>query len=364
MSARRDLHSGKAMILAGLVGGSGYTAAELIRLLAAHPGLSLHVIASRSPGQCVGEVHPSLRHVASVAAQPFEPLDAPALSACDVVFFATPHGVAMRMAPALLDAGVRVVDLSADFRLRDPALWERWYGEPHLCPERLDAAVYGLPEMAGRRDAIAAAALVACPGCYPTAAQLGLAPLIEEAMIDTTDIVVNAVSGVSGAGRRASAAYSFMERSDNFCAYGVDGHRHLPEIEQGLADAHSARDAPVQVTFVPHLAPMRRGIHATMYAKLSAPEADLHALYRARYRDEPFVSVAAAGDCPDTAAVSGANVCSLSVCRPPGAGRVVVLAVIDNLVKGAAGQAVQNMNIMHGLPETAGLQAAAPEGMA
>ena len=298
------------------------------------------------------------------AAQPFEPLDAPALSACDVVFFATPHGVAMRMAPALLDAGVRVVDLSADFRLRDPAIWSAGTasrisvrsGSTQRCTAclrwRADATRSPPPRWSHARAG------------YPTAAQLGLAPLIEEAMIDTTDIVVNAVSGVSGAGRRASAAYSFMERSDNFCAYGVDGHRHLPEIEQGLSDARSAHDAPVQVTFVPHLAPMRRGIHATMYAKLSAPEADLHALYRERYRDEPFVSVAAAGDCPDTAAVSGANVCSLSVCRPPAAGRVVVLAVIDNLVKGAAGQAVQNMNIMHGLPETAGLQAAAPEGMA
>ena len=345
------------LIRAGLVGGSGYAAAALMRLLAAHPSLSLGVVASRQPGQLVGDAHPSLRRAGDVAALRFDALDSPALAACDVVFFATPHGVAMRMAPALLERGVRVVDLSADFRLRDPDVWERWYGEPHHCPERIEDAVYGLPELAGRRGDIAAAALVACPGCYPTAALLGLAPLLERGWVDASDIVVNAVSGVSGAGRQEKHAYSFMARADNFCAYGVDGHRHLPEIEQGLAELLGRGDGDVElgVTFVPHLAPMRHGIHATMHARLSAPDADLRELYRQCYRDEPFVALVADGEVPDTAEVEGTNVCAVSVRRAARADRVVVLAALDNLVKGAAGQAVQNANIMHGLPETAGL---------
>ncbi len=336
------------------MGGSGYIAAELMRLLAAHPSLSLAVVASRSPGQRIGEAHPSLRRFGAMAERRFEALDSPALRECDVVLFATPHGVAMRMAPALLDTGVRVVDLSADFRLRDPAEWERWYGEPHCGVAWLQRAVYGLPELVGR-ERIAAAALVACPGCYPTIAQLGLAPLIEQGLVDNSDLIVNAVSGVSGAGRREEHAYSFMARSDNFCAYGVDGHRHLPEIEQGLSALPGALGGELKVTFVPHLAPMRQGIHATMYAKLLDPAIDLHAVYAARYRDEPFVSVLDAAQWPDTAGVVGSNVCELSLCRPPRSERVVVLATIDNLIKGAAGQAIQNMNIMAGIDEGAGL---------
>jgi N-acetyl-gamma-glutamyl-phosphate reductase len=267
-----------------------------------------------------------------------------------VVFFATPNGTAMTMAPQLIDAGVRIIDLAADFRLKRPAEWQEWYGIPHSCPEYLEEAVYGLTEV--NRDAIREARLVANPGCYPTAVQLGFLPLIEQRVIDIDYLVADAKSGVSGAGRKAATGALLCEASENFKAYAVPGHRHLPEIRQGL---EFAAGQPVGLTFVPHLTPMIRGIHATLYAQLRDPDRDLQALYEARYGNEPFIDVLPPGTHPETRSVSGANQCRIAVHQPQKSGVVVILSVIDNLVKGAAGQAVQNMNVMFGLDETSGL---------
>jgi N-acetyl-gamma-glutamyl-phosphate reductase len=266
------------------------------------------------------------------------------------VFFATPNGVAMQQVPALLEAGVRVIDLAADFRLRDAAEWAQWYGQPHACPELLEQAVYGLPEV--NREHIATASLVANPGCYPTAVQLGFLPLVENGLVDVSHLIADAKSGVSGAGRKASVANLLGEAGENFKAYAVSGHRHLPEIRQGL---QQTTDAKLGLTFVPHLTPMIRGIHATLYATLNETAGDLQALYEARYRNEPFVDILPAGSHPETRSVRGANSCRIALHRPQGGDTLVVLSVIDNLVKGAAGQAVQNMNVMFGLDETAGL---------
>ncbi|HEX6002763.1 MAG TPA: N-acetyl-gamma-glutamyl-phosphate reductase, partial [Burkholderiales bacterium] len=272
------------------------------------------------------------------------------LRRCEVVFFATPNGVAMGQARALYDAGVRIIDIAADFRIKDVALWEKWYGMRHTAPELVAEAVYGLPEV--NRERIRDARLVANPGCYPTSVQLGFLPLLEAGVVDPEHLIADAKSGVSGAGRKAEVHTLLAEASDNFKAYGVGGHRHQPEITQGLELA--ARKA-VRLIFVPHLTPMIRGIHATLYARITA-ETDLQQLYEARYAREPFVDVLPAGTHPETRSVRGANVCRIAVHRPQGGDIAVVLAVIDNLVKGAAGQAVQNMNIMFGLAETTGLE--------
>ncbi len=266
-----------------------------------------------------------------------------------MVFFATPNGIAMQQARVLLDAGVRVIDLAADFRIQDVAVWEKWYGMSHACPDQVAEAVYGLPEV--NRERIRQARLVANPGCYPTAVQLGFIPLLEAGLVDTTGLIADAKSGVSGAGRKAEIGFLFSEAADNFKAYGVPGHRHLPEIRQGLT---RVAQNEVGLTFVPHLTPMIRGIHATLYARLKR-DADLQALFEQRYADEPFVDVMPAGSHPETRSVRGANQCRIAVHRPQGGDTVVVLSVIDNLVKGAAGQAVQNMNIMFGLPEASAL---------
>ena len=337
------------MIKAAIVGGTGYTGVELLRLLAAHPEVELTAITSRSEaGQAVADMFPNLReHVALAFTEP----DQAGLNDCDVVFFATPNGIAMQHTPALLDAGVRVIDLAADFRLKDPAEWAQWYGQPHACPELLDEAVYGLPEV--NRAAVAQARLVANPGCYPTAVQLGYLPLLEKGLVDAGHLIADAKSGVSGAGRKASVGTLLGEASESFKAYAVPGHRHLPEIRQGL---QRTTDSKIGLTFVPHLTPMIRGIHATLYAELNAGETpDLQHLYESRYETEPFVDVLPAGSHPETRSVRGANTCRLSIHRPQGGDTLVVLSVIDNLVKGAAGQAVQNMNIMFGLEETLGL---------
>jgi N-acetyl-gamma-glutamyl-phosphate reductase len=281
-----------------------------------------------------------------------DPADAE-LDSCDVVFFATPNGIAMQQAKALLDAGVRVIDLAADFRLKDAATWEKWYGMPHACPQLLSEAVYGLPEI--NRDKIRQAHLIANPGCYPTAVQLGFLPLIEAGVVDAGHLIADAKSGVSGAGRKADIDTLFGEASDNFKAYGVSGHRHWPEIRQGLA---CVAGKEVGLTFVPHLTPMIRGIHATLYARLTR-EVEVQALFEKRYAAEEFVDVLPPGSHPDTRSVRGANYCRIAVHRPQDGDTVVVLSVIDNLVKGAAGQAVQNMNIMFEFPESAGLHHAA-----
>lgn len=340
------------VISVGIVGGTGYTGVELLRLLSAHPEADLRLITSRAEaGRRVDDLFPNLRGTVDLS---FTVPDDEALAACDVVFFATPHNVAMRLVPSLLASGTRVIDLSADFRLRDAGVWQRWYGEDHACPEFLGRAVYGLPEH--HRDTLGDAQLVACPGCYPTAVQLGFKPLLTHALVDSHSLIANAASGVSGAGRQAKVDNLYPEVSDSFKAYAVAGHRHLPEIEQGLTDFASTE---VSLTFVPHLAPMVRGILATLYARLNdaGQAADLQAVFESSYAGEPFVDVLPAGVYPQTRSVRGANTCHLSVVRPQGRDTVVVTAVVDNLVKGAAGQAVQCMNLMFGALETAGLDA-------
>lgn len=332
----------------GIVGGTGYTGVELLRLLAVHPNAALSVITSRGEaGLPVADMFPSLRGYVNLGFT--DPAQAD-LNACDVVFFATPNGIAMQQAPDLLAKGVRVVDLAADFRIRDIAVWEKWYGMSHVCPNLVAEAVYGLPEM--NRKKIAKAQLVANPGCYPTAVQLGFMPLLEAGVVDVGSLIADAKSGVSGAGRKAEVHNLFAEASDNFKAYGVAGHRHLPEISQGLADMANKK---VGLTFVPHLTPLIRGIHATLYAKLTK-DVDLQKLFENRYAQERFVDVLPRGAHPETRSVRGSNQCRIAVHRPQGGDTVVVLSVIDNLVKGAAGQAVQNMNIMFGFAENTGLE--------
>lgn len=339
------------MIRVGIVGGTGYTGVELLRLLVNHPHVEVAVITSRAEdGIQVSELYPSLRGHLDLA---FSVPDVEVLAELDAVFFATPHGVAQNMMPSLIERGVRVIDLSADFRIRDRALWEKWYNQPHAAPELIDMAVYGLPEV--NREAIRSAQLIACPGCYPTATQLGFLPLLENNLIDPERLIANAASGASGAGRQANVDTLLSEISDSFKAYAAGGHRHLPEIEQGLRDFQTPGSKAAQLTFVPHLLPMIRGIHATLYSNLVKDGVDLQALYEQRYKDEPFVDVLPKGSHPQTRTVKSSNMCRLSVFQPQQKDTVVVLSVIDNLTKGASGQAVQNMNIMFGFEETAGL---------
>ena len=339
------------MIKAGIVGGTGYTGVELLRLLAQHPEVELTAITSRKEaGMPVAEMFPSLRGRVALAFT--TPEEAP-LKACDVVFFATPNGIAMKQTRELLDAGVKVIDLAADFRIQDIAEWSKWYGMEHACPDLVAEAVYGLPEI--NREKIKGARLIANPGCYPTAVQLGFLPLLEAGVIETGWMVADCKSGVSGAGRKAEIGALFAEASDTFKAYAVPGHRHWPEIRQGLTRM-AGHD--VGLTFVPHLTPLIRGIHATLYARLNK-DVDLQALFEARYANEYFVDVLPAKSHPETRSVRASNLCRLAVHRPQGNevadNVVVILSVIDNLVKGAAGQAVQNMNIMFELPEITAL---------
>jgi len=335
----------------GIIGGTGYTGIELLRILAAHPAASIQCITSRSEtGRSVADLFPSLRGRIDLAFS--DPSDGQ-LERCDIVFAATPNGVAMQHARRLLDAGVVVIDLSADFRLRDVDVWERWYGMTHACPDLVDHAVYGLPEI--NRAAIRDARLIANPGCYPTAVQLGFLPLLEAGLVQAGSLIADAKSGVSGAGRKAALGTSFSEMGESFKAYNAAGHRHLPEIRQGLSVVAGQE---VGLVFTPHLLPIIRGIHATLYARLkdgNTSTDSLQRLFEERYEAEPFVDVMPEGSHPDTASVRGSNICRLAVVRPVDSDTVVVLAVEDNLVKGAAGQAVQNMNIALGLAETVGL---------
>ncbi len=335
-------------IKVGIVGGTGYTGVELLRLLAQHPQAELVAITSRKEaGMPVAELFPSLRGKLDLA---FSDPSQAGLGQCQVVFFATPNAVAMEQAASLLDQGVKVVDLSADFRIKDVPDWERWYNAKHAAPGLVAEAVYGLPEL--QREAIRGARLIANPGCYPTAVQLGFMPLLEAGVVDTQSLIADAKSGVSGAGRKAEVNILFAEAGDNFHAYGIPGHRHLPEIRQGLA---GMAGHAVGLTFVPHLTPMIRGIHATLYARITK-EADFQALFEQRYANEHFVDVLPPGSHPETRSVRAANVCRIAVHRPQGGSTLVICSVIDNLVKGAAGQAIQNMNLMFGLPEQSGLQ--------
>ncbi|GAB2198785.1 N-acetyl-gamma-glutamyl-phosphate reductase [Sessilibacter sp. MAH4] len=339
------------MVKVGIVGATGYTGVELLRVLVNHPQAEVVAVTSRSEaGVKVSDYFPSLRGRLELT---FTDPTFDELSHCDVVFFATPHGVAQAQVPELISRGVRVIDLSADFRIRDVALWEKWYNQPHGCPDLVDMAVYGLPER--NREQIANAKLIACPGCYPTATQMAFLPLIEAGIVDTQSLIANAASGVSGAGRQGKIDNLFAEISDSFKAYGVSGHRHLPEIEQGLNDA-LPQDEKVSLTFVPHLLPIIRGIHVTAYAKLRDTSVDLQALFESRYANEPFVDVLPKGSCPQTRTVKGTNLCRVAVARPQERDTVVVMSVIDNLAKGASTQAIQNFNIMFGLPEGQGLE--------
>jgi N-acetyl-gamma-glutamyl-phosphate reductase len=341
------------MVKVGIVGGTGYTGVELLRLLAQHPQVQLQAITSRKEdGLPVADMFPSLRGRVDLA---FSTPDKAPLKSCDVVFFATPHGVAMAQARELLDAGVKVIDLAADFRIRDLGSFEKWYGMPHSCPDVLAEAVYALPEV--NREAIRKARVLGMPGCYPTSVQLGFLPLLEKGkrLVDTRHLIADAKSGVSGAGKKAEVPYLMAEASDNFRAYGVKGHRHHPEIVQGLQDI--AGHAEVGLTFVPHLVPMIRGIHSTLYARIlpEGMDTDYQALYEARFANEPFVDVLPAGAAPETRSVRASNFVRMAVHRPADGDTLVVLVVEDNLVKGASGQAVQAMNLMFGFPETDGL---------
>ena len=336
------------MIKVGVIGGTGYTGAELLRLLTGHPNVEIAAVTSRSnQGELVSDIYPNLRGIVDV---PFVTPELNNLSGCDVVFFATPHGVAQSSVPSFLAAGIKVIDLSADFRLRDQSVWEKWYGQPHQASDMLPRAVYGLPEV--NREAIVDAELVACAGCYPTSIQLGLLPLLRQGCIDSSDIIANSASGVSGAGRQANISTLLSEASDSFKAYGASGHRHQPEIEQGLEDiaGHS-----VGLTFVPHLLPIIRGIHTTIYANLVDLNVDIQELYEHHFKNEPFIDVLPAGSHPETRTVRGSNYCRIAVHRPNNGRKVIILVVEDNLTKGASGQAIQCMNLMFGLPETLGL---------
>jgi N-acetyl-gamma-glutamyl-phosphate reductase len=336
----------------GIVGGTGYTGVELLRLLSQHPHAELTAITSRKEdGMAVSDMFPNLRGRVKLAFS--TPENAP-LTDCDVVFFATPHGVAMAQAQQLLAAGTRIIDLAADFRLQDTAVFERWYKMPHSCPDILAEAVYGIPEI--NRERLAGARVVGNPGCYPTTVALGLAPLLEHGarLVDVQTLIADCKSGVSGAGRKAEIGTLFSEASDNFKAYGVPGHRHHPEILEQLQRMAGGK---VGLTFVPHLVPMVRGMFSTIYARI-LPEAratDFQALYEQRYADEAFVDVMPPGSLPETRSVRASNDLRIAIHRPDGGDLLIVLVVQDNLVKGAAGQAVQNMNVMFGLPETAGL---------
>ena len=344
---RDSRHYNEPMIRTGIIGGTGYTGAELIRLLLEHPQAELARLTSRrNAGRPVGEVFP---HFAGKTDLVFsEALDDAA--ELDAVFVAAPNGVAMEDAPALLEAGVKVIDLSADFRIKDAAVWERWYGQKHACPERLPEAVYGLPEL--HRDLIKEARLIANPGCYPTSVILGCAPLLKAGLIDPGLLIADSKSGVSGAGRGAQTHLLSAEVDGNFMAYGVSGHRHFPEIAQCL---DGLVDGAVGLSFTPHLVPMTRGIFSTLYFKTDETLETLHRAMADAWKDEPFVAVLNAGGHPKTRTVRGTNECQIAVHKTDG-GVGKVLSVIDNLLKGASGQALQNMNLMFGLDETAGLE--------
>ena len=347
------------MLRVGIVGGTGYTGVELIRIISQHPHVELSAITSRKEaGVLVAEMFPSLRGKTDLQ---FTDIGSADLEQCDAIFFATPHGVAMEQAPALLAAGKKVIDLSADFRFRDPSDFERWYKMPHKSPGLLGRAIYGLPEV--NREAIRSASLIGMPGCYPTSIQLGLLPVLEHGgLIDTSSLIADCKSGVSGAGRKAELGILFAEASDNFRAYSVGGHRHWPEIDQGLkAIARAAGKAQgaedLRIAFVPHLTPMIRGIHATLYARIltHAQSFDFQRLYEQRFTSEPFVDVLPPGSHPETRSVRASNFLRIAVHRPPNSDLLVILVVEDNLVKGASGQAIQVMNLMFGFPESAGL---------
>jgi len=340
-------------IKVGIVGGTGYTGVELLRMLTLHPNVTLSIITSRKEaGTRLDAMFPSLRGRCDLVFSDTATAD---LTQCDVVFYATPHGVAMADAPKLVAAGVKIIDLAADFRFKDLTVFEQWYKLSHSCPDLAKEAAYGLVEL--NREAIKKARIVGNPGCYPTTMQLGFHPLLKAGVIDASSLIAACASGVSGAGKKADMDLIFSEASDNFKAYGVSGHRHHPETEARL---QNMTDDKVRLLFTPHLVPMIRGMHATLYSRLNAKglalgDEQLQALFVDAYQGEAFVDVMPFGSMPDTRSTRGSNTLRLAVHRPQGGDTLVVLVVQDNLVKGAAGQAVQCMNLMFGAPETAGL---------
>ena len=348
----------KASKKIGIVGATGYTGVELLRLLATHSDVEISYVTSRSnTGMRVDAMFPNLRGFIDLE---FSDPSTDALAQCDLVFFATPNGVAMNHVPALLEAGTKVIDLAADFRIKDLDVWRKFYSMEHACPEVVAEAVYGMPEL--NRDQIKTARVVANPGCYPTAVTLGFKPLVDAGLIDLDNIIADTKSGISGAGRQANVSTLLNEAGESFKAYAVQGHRHQPEIAQTLSLLSGLSGSKVDLTFVPHLLPIIRGIHATLYARANknarekeAGKTDLQALYENAYKDEPFVDVMPAGSHPETRSVKTSNMCRIAVHQPEAGSQIVVLSVIDNLVKGAAGQAIQNMNLMLGLDETTGL---------
>ena len=332
----------------GIVGATGYTGVELLRILVKHTDVKITYVTSRSnAGTRVDAMFPNLRGYIDLE---FSDPSTDALAECDLVFFATPNGIAMQHTAELLKSDTKVIDLAADFRIKDVDVWSKWYGMKHACPELLSDAVYGLPEI--NREHLKSANLVANPGCYPTSVILGLLPLIENNMVELDNVIADTKSGVSGAGKQANVATLFSEMGESFKAYGVAGHRHQPEISQILS---LVSKQAVDFTFVPHLLPIIRGIHATIYSRTNSDQNTLQSLYEKRYANEPFVDVLASGSHPETRNVKASNMCQIAVHKSSDSSRLVVLSVIDNLVKGAAGQAVQNMNIMFGFNETTAL---------
>jgi N-acetyl-gamma-glutamyl-phosphate reductase len=334
-----------------IIGAGGYTGVELIRLLSLHPRVELTCLTSlEDVGVPVCRVFPSLAGKTDLR---LEALDVDrVIAAADIVFTALPHKAAMGVVPGFLSAGKKVIDLSADFRLKDVDVYEKWY-QRHSCPELVAEAVYGLPEL--YREQIRAARLIANPGCYPTSAILALAPLIRRDLIDLDSLIIDSKSGTTGAGRAVRLGSLFCEVNEGFKAYGVGTHRHTPEIEQVLG---ALADTPVTVTFTPHLLPINRGILSTSYARLkkTLTSGELTAVFQEFYAEEPFVRVCPEGALPNLAMIKGSNYCDIGVVSDPRTGRVIVVSAIDNLVKGASGQAVQNMNIMEGFEEGLGLQ--------
>ncbi len=340
------------MLQVAVVGASGYTGVELLRLLHSHPRVEVTCVTSeQSAGKSVAEVFPTLRNRYLQILENLEPVRI--ADRAEFIFTALPHKAAMEVVPSFIRLGKRVVDLSADYRFQDTAQYEAWY-EPHLNPELLSRAVYGLPEI--RREKIIGADLVGNPGCYPTCSILGVAPLLKQGIIHPERIIIDAKSGVSGAGRGAKIDNLYCEVNDGFKAYAVGGvHRHLPEIEQELS---LLAGRSITISFTPHLVPMDRGILSTVYADLkgSVSTTELLALYREFYEGEEFVRVLPEGAFPSTAHVKGSNCCDIGLTVDRRTGRVIIVSAIDNLMKGAAGQAVQNMNIMNGFPENMGLE--------
>jgi len=340
------------MLKIAIVGASGYTGLELIRILHCHPGVAVTCLTSeQSAGKRISEVFPTLRGRCDIVLENLEPVRV--AEKADIIFTALPHKAAMEVVPAFLALGKKVVDLSADYRLSDPAVYGEWY-EPHLNPANLKKAVYGLPEI--RRAKIKRATLVANPGCYPTSIILALAPLLKNGLIDLSSIIADSASGVTGAGRSAKVDSLYCEVNEGYKAYGVGGvHRHTPEIEQELS---LLAGEELKITFTPHLVPMDRGILSTVYAtpEKTLDTATIVALYREFYAGEPFVRVLPSGSLPSTAYVRGSNFCDIAPLVDPRTGRIIVVSAIDNLVKGASGQAVQNMNLLCGFPETTGLE--------